>query len=103
MSGSYRRIARGAIEQALRGTEGMDRDAVIARIDEARPFSPGSPDYPYKVWLEERRIALARLQGKHLTLEQAAKACPEKLVPLKPDPAIEAWLRKQGRRRATHA
>ena len=93
---TWRTIARRVIEQALTGTDGLPEDEVVERIDRAYPF--GERDYyPYKVWLEERRAAIAQLRGVHLPAG-AKSPLATALVPLKPVPELEDWLQSRGRR-----
>jgi len=98
-AGSWRNLCRTAIADALRGTEALPEDEAVARIDAAFPFGERKY-YPYKVWLEERRAAIGRLRGVHLSANARATEMSEELVRLKPVPELEAWLRRSGRRAA---
>lgn len=87
MSG-WRITARKVIQDAIDSRRGEPFEVVLAAIDAAYPF--GSRDHwPYTVWLQERRAAIARLQGR--TLNWNAKQRPL-APPFVPDPAIEEWV-----------
>jgi hypothetical protein len=99
VSWSRRAAARQVIAEAIAGTEGMLEAEVIARIDAAYPW--GERKYhPYKVWLEERRAAIARLRGVAIESGLSAAAAADQAASpvLKPVPELEDWLRRHGRR-----
>lgn len=58
MTSTWRRRARAAIEHALADVNLADVEAVTAAIDAAYPFGERAM-WPYKMWLLERRRALA--------------------------------------------
>lgn len=71
----WRSRARAAIERAIAehneqpsppAEPATDRAALIKRIDAAYPFGPRQY-HPYKMWLEERRRAIARIDAPTLT------------------------------------
>lgn len=90
MSG-WRQHARQVIAKVIEEAEGLDIDTVvIPRIDAAYPFGSRA-HWPYKVWLSERRHAIALLRGQPMTRGDAEHPLTPPYVP---DPAMDAWLRR---------
>ena len=74
MTASYWRLrARDAIQTALVGMDLSDVAAVTKAIDAAYPFGTREM-WPYKMWLLERKAALAALRPS--SYEPKANRCP---------------------------
>lgn len=72
MSASHWRLrAREVITDALQGVDVSDLNACKKAIDDAYPFGPRE-HWPYRMWLLERRAALAVIDGSALRLPE----CP---------------------------
>ena len=94
---TWRAIARGVIEHEVAeakraGVSG--RAEIIKRVDDAYPFGERE-HYPYKVWLEERKTAIALLDGWRPPAR--TRRFTGSLVPLRPVPELEAWLSRRAR------
>lgn len=100
MAGTWRMRAREVISEVATHAreEGVtDEKEVIRRVDAAYPFGDRE-NYPYKVWLEERRNAIALLRGEIPTRPKPRPRAqrPRLGSALVPVPELQVWLRRQG-------
>lgn len=92
--GAARECIEHEIQQATADGIGCSLEDTIKRIDAAYPFGERRY-YPYKAWLQERRIAILLLRGIVNDPEEAEEvlAIPQHL---KQVAEIDDWLKRQG-------